>query len=303
MNQSMLTRVRTYLRQRQALGYKLRTEGQMLLNFARFSDGCGHRGPLTKALALRWAARPPHAARLYHARRLEVLRVFARHQAAIEPLTEIPPRHVFGPAHRREAPHLYTSAQILKLLRRAAQLGGKLRPLTYSTLIGLLACTGLRISEALALETRDVDLKQGILLVRKSKYHQTRWVPLHKTVLPPLRCYAQARTKLFPAARHFFVSDRGERFAYTTVRTVFHELAGDLIPNSGRRQVRLHDLRHTFACQVLLRWQRSRKGADGRLVILSRYLGHERVSHTYWYLSATPDLLRETARRFKAPGR
>jgi integrase len=300
VTQSMLSRVRAYLEQRRALGYKLHTEGRMLLNFAYTSDAAGHRGPLTRELALRWAAQPPRADRLYHARRLEVLRVFARHQVALEPSTEIPPRHVFGPAHRRQTPHLYSSGQILHLLRRAAQLQGMLRPLTYRTLIGLLACTGLRISEALALDVRDVDLK-GVLVIRNSKYHQTRLVPLHRTAVPPLRLYAQARGKLFPTARHFFVSDRGERFAYSTVRTVFRELARDLIPNSGRRSVRLHDLRHTFACRVLLRWQRSKGGADGRLVILSRYLGHERASHTYWYLTATPDLLRESARRFDAP--
>jgi integrase len=297
----MLSRVRAYLEQRRALGYKLRIEGQMLINFARAADAAGHRGPLTRELALRWAGQPPLADRLYHARRLEVLRVFACHQVALEPATEIPPRHVFGPAHRRQTPHLYSSAQIHHLLRRADQLQGRLRPLAYRTLIGLLACTGLRISEALALEVRDVDLTQGVLLVRNSKYHQTRWVPLHPTSVPPLRLYARARAKLFPAARHFFVSDRGEQFAYTTVRDVFRELAHGLIPNSGRRKVRLHDLRHTFACQVLLRWQRSKRGAGGRLLILSRYLGHTQVRHTYWYLSAIPELLRETARRFDAP--
>jgi site-specific recombinase XerD len=297
----MLSRVRAYLEQRRALGYKLQTEGAMLLNFARAADAAGHRGPLTRALALRWAAQPLRADRLYHARRLEVLRVFAGHQVALEPATEIPPRHFFGPAHRRQTPHLYSSAQIHLLLRRAAQLQGRLRSLTYQTLIGLLACTGLRISEALALEAGGVDLIQRALLVRDSKYHQARWVPLHPTAVPPLRRYVQARARLYPVARHFFVSDRGERFAYSTVRGVFRELARELIPNSGRRQVRLHDLRHTFACQVLLRWQRSKKGAAGRVLILSRYLGHRQVRHTYWYLSATPELLRETARRFHPP--
>jgi len=301
VNQSMLSRVQTYLEQRRALGYKLRTEGQMLINFARAADAAGHRGPLTRELALSWAGQPPRADRLYHARRLEVLRVFACHQVALEPATEIPPRHFFGPAHRRQTPHLYSSAQIHHLLHRADQLQGRLRPLTYRTLIGLLACTGLRISEALALEAGDVDLTQGALLVRDSKYHQARWVPLHPTAVPPLRLYVQARAKSFPAARHFFVSDRGERFAYTTVRGVFRELARELTSNSNRRQVRLHDLRHTFACQVPLRWQRSKRGADGRVLVLSRYLGHLQVRHTYWYLSATPELLRETVRRFHPP--
>jgi integrase len=143
-----------------------------------------------------------------------------------------------------------------------------------------------------------MDWEEGVLTVRESKYHHTRLVPLHPTALVMLRNYARRRQRRFPGAQHFFVSARGRRFAYSTVRSVFRELACGLTTNSGRRYVRLHDLRHTFACRVLLRWQRSRRGATGRLGVLSRYLGHERVSHTYWYLTAVPELLREAARRF-----
>jgi site-specific recombinase XerD len=187
MNRSMQARVEAYIQLRRNLGYKLRTEAGMLLNFARFADASRHRGPLTQALALRWASQPPQADRLYYARRLEVVRVFARYQAAVEPSTEIPPRHIFGPAHRRRAPHLYSSGDIRHLLYGAAKLPGRLRPKTYRTLIALLACTGLRISEALALELHDVDLKDGVLTVRESKYHHTRLVPLHRSALTPLR--------------------------------------------------------------------------------------------------------------------
>lgn len=298
MRRTMSARAKAYLASRRALGYKLRIEGQMLQNFARYADRAGHRGPLTRSLALRWATLPRDADRLYMARRLEVVRVFAKHQAVIEPATEIPPRHALGPAHRRNAPHLYSPTEVGQLLRRAAHLPGRLRPLTYKTLLGLLACTGLRISEALALQISDVDLEHGVLTVRETKYHHTRLVPLHPTALPPLNHYVRRRQKLFPCAQHFFVSDRGRRFAYTTVRTVFRELADGFVPNSNRRHVRLHDLRHTFACRVLLGWQRSKRGAVGRMTILSRYLGHQRVSDTYWYLSATPELLTEAARRF-----
>lgn len=302
MKRTMLPRVRTYLEQRRALGYKLRIEGQMLLSFARYADRAGHRGPLTRKLALHWAGLPKQATRLYRARRLEVLRVFARHQTAVEPATELPPRYVFGPAHVRRAPHLYSPVQILQLLRRAARLPGRLRPFTYNTLLGLLACTGLRISEALALEVADVDLAQGHILVRESKYHHSRWVPLHPTALARLRRYDRRRRALFPKAQHFFVSDRGRRFAYTTVRIVFRELARELKSAGARPLVRLHDLRHTFACRVLLRWQRSQRGAASRVAILSRYLGHSRVSDTYWYLTAVPELLREAARHCESPG-
>ena len=297
MKTTMHSRVESYLKQRRALGYELRIDGRMLLNFARYADRSGHRGPLTRELALHWAALPKTASRLYWARRLEVVRIFARHQVAIEPTTEIPPRHVFGPAHRRQTPHLYSAAQVRQLLVRAGRLSGRLRPLTYKTLLGLLACTGLRISEALALEVGNVDLEQGCLLVHESKYHHRRWVPLHSTALAPLRRYDRHRRRLFPGAQHFFVSDRGRRFAYTTVRCVFRELAGGMKSTGARPLIRLHDLRHTFACRVLLRWQRSVRGAAGRMAILCRYLGHSRVTDTYWYLTATPKLLNEAARR------
>ncbi len=193
MKPTMYSRVEIYLQQRRALGYRLHTEGRMLLNFARYADRSGHRGPLTRALALRWAALPRTASRLYWARRLEVVRVFAQHQAAVEPATAIPPRHVFGPAHRRQTPHLYGARQVHQLLVRSTRLRGRLRPLSYRTLLGLLACTGLRISEALTLEVGDADLAQGHILVRDSKYHHRRWVPLHPTALAALRHYDRKR--------------------------------------------------------------------------------------------------------------
>lgn len=301
MKQTILSRVRRYLAHRRSFGYKLRTEGQMLLNFARYAGRIGHSGPLTQQLALRWANLPKTADPLYRARRLEVVRCFAKYQAGLEPQTEIPPRHILGPSHRRKTPHLYAPSQVRLMLIRAGKLDGSLRPKTYRTLIGLLASTGLRISEALSLSINDVDLQQATLTVRESKYHHTRLLPLHSTVLAQLRRYACLRLKRFPLAQHFFVSDRGQRFAYSTVKGVFLELSQGINPAPGWRRVRLHDLRHTFACRVLLQWQRSKRGAVGRIPVLSRYLGHRRVNDTFWYLSAFPELISETAKRFKPP--
>jgi integrase len=108
--------------------------------------------------------------------------------------------------------------------------------------------------------------------------------------------YHKVRTQLYPHAQHFFVTERGRRLAYTTARTMFRKLAAGIEPNSARAHIRLHDLRHSFACRVLRRWQRSKKGAVGRVAVLSRYLGHQRVTDTYWYLTATPELLHEAAK-------
>jgi len=296
MKKSMLSKVQAYLAHRRALGYQLKSEGQQLLDFARYVDALGHRGPLTNRLAVKWACLPKSVDRLWWARRLEIVRTFAKHLLQSEPQTQIPPRHWLGPAHRRRSPHLYTGAQIQQLLHRAGQLKGQLPPHTWQTLIGLLACTGLRISEAMRLKTSEVDWKQSLLIIRKSKFGKTRLVPLHPSALPPLREYARRRQELFPLAQHFFVSETGNRLAHSTVGQTFTELRKG-IPFS-RRPPRLHDLRHTMASEVLQRWQSSRQGAANRILILSRYLGHGHVEDTYWYLTALPQLLADAAQRF-----
>lgn len=292
----MLSKVRAYLAQRRALGFQLKCEGRQLLNFAGYVDGLAHRGPLTRQLAIGWACLPPSADRLCWARRLEIVRVFAQHLLVIEPQTQVPPRHLFGPAHRRRSPHLYTSAQVQQLLRRAGQLKGRLRPHTWQTLIGLLACTGLRIAEAMHLKPCDVDWKQSLLIIRESKNGKARLVPLHPTAMPRLRAYARRRQDLFPFAEYFFVSEGGTPLAATAVGHTFIQLRKG-IPFT-RRPPRLHDLRHPMASSVLARWLASRKGAVNRVLILSRFLGHTNVEDTFWYLTAFPEVLAEAAQRF-----
>lgn len=293
----MLARVRDYLKERRALGFRLRVEGRMLEDFGRFADRRGHRGPLTRKLAVRWSALPKAADRLYHARRLEVVHTFAKYLTISEPKTQVGPRNLFGPAHRRPDPYIYSSSEITELMLRAQDLSGNLRPETMRTLIGLIAATGLRISEALHLDVRDVDLEEGVLTVRCSKFRKTRLVPLHPTVMAPLKAYARKRQRTFPLVDAFFVSERGTRLSHSTAVHIFGELRKGV--GSGRRAPRLQDLRHTFTCEVLLRWQRNRAGVGNRITILSRYLGHGHVTDTYWYLSALPQLMAEAGKHFR----
>jgi integrase len=290
----MLRKVRAYLARRRALGFQLKCEGLQLQNFACYADRLSHRGPLTTRLAISWACLPKAADRLYWARRLEIVRTFAQHLAITEAGTQIPPRYLFGPAHRRPSPHLYTSAQVQQLLRRAGKLEGRLWPHTWQTLIGLLACTGLRISEAMHLRPEDVIWPDALLVIRESKYGKTRLVPLHPSALAPLRAYDRRRQRQFPLAQYFFVSERGKRLAPSTVGGTFDRLRKGL--PFHRRPPRLHDLRHTMASRVLQRWLTSRKGAINRVLILSRYLGHGHVEDTYWYLTALPQLLADAAK-------
>jgi integrase len=302
----MADRVEEYLAYRQALGYQLRKQGQRLRSFARFADQAGHRGPLTVDIALRWARQPAQAARPYQAQRLAVVRTLARYLAAREPGTEVPPRDLLGPAHARRPAFIYSEANVAALMAAARALGPPkaLPPLTYATLIGLLACTGLRIGEALALRRDDIDWSKAVLTVRQTKFHKSRLVPLHPSALGPLRDYAVARDRHHPPLRDspFFVSATGRPLYDETVRQAFHVLLQQAMPGvapAGRVRPRLHDLRHTFAVGRLLAWYRD--GADIHQAIdqLSAYLGHAKVSSTYWYLTGVPELLALAAERFE----
>ena len=302
---SMLAKVEQYLAFRRGLGYRLRIEGQLLLKFAAFADAAEHRGPLTIELALQWARLPEGCDRLYFARRLEVVRCFSRHLAVTEPNTQVPPRGMLGPAHRRTAPYIYTEAEVAALMAGAERLSpsGGLRPRTYATLIGFLACTGLRISEALRLICSDADLDHGIVKVRETKFRKTRLVPVHATAAAALRTYADARDRFVtdPRCDRFFVSDHGQPLPYSTVRNVFRRLCTSLrITGDGRRRPRLHDLRHTFACRRVEEWYDRGAELEHAVSALSVYLGHVKVSDTYWYLTATPGLMARAAQRFES---
>jgi integrase len=301
---SMIAKVRQYLAFRRGLGYKLRIEGYLLEQFARYADRTGHRGALTVDLALRWARLPHGADRLYLARRLEIVRCFARHLAAVEPATQIPARQLLGPAHRRTTPYIYSSAEVAALMAAAQQLtpAGGLRPHTYATLIGLLACAGLRISEALRLRRSDVDCERGVLTIWETKFGKSRIVPLHPTASHALSVYARERDRRIAHAQseHFFVSAGGERLPYSTVRRVFRTLCVGLRINGLARQPRLHDLRHSFACRRVEQWYDAGIHLPHAVSALSVYLGHAKVSDTYWYLTATPDLMARAAARFES---
>jgi len=301
----MTLQAEQYIAMRRQLGYQIRTEGQQLLAFARWADRIGHRGPLTIDLALRWARLPKSASPLYWARRLEIVRCFARHRAMFDPGTQVPPQRLLGPAHQRRDPYIYSSRQIQQLLASAGKLAPRkgLRPMTYRTLLGLLACTGLRISETLKLRRKDADLERGLLLIGPSKFCPGRTLPLHPTTVRALRQYADFRDRYHPLAgtNVFFLSESGKALAYSTVRTVFRRICQQRgwVARPNQPAPRLHDLRHTFACQNLLRWHRQGKDIEHAILNLSNYLGHRKIADTYWYLTGTPELLAIAGRRFE----
>jgi integrase len=304
---TMVARVEAYLHTRRKFGFQLRIEGRELLRFARYADSSGHRGVVTTTLALNWAQEAKAASPLYRARRLEIVRCFAKYQLGVEPETEVPPTGILGPAHRRTTPYIYSPSELVQLVKAASSIPSKrgLRAKTYATLLGLLACTGLRISEARRLKCADVDLELGTLRIRETKFKKSRIVPLHPSARLKLRQYVALRDRIVPPVvdATFFTSESGHALADRTV----HQVLGDVIqsvvtPANLTRRPRIHDLRHTFACCRLLEWYRKGANIDQCVAALSTYLGHAKVSDTYWYLTGIPELMSLAAVRFERFG-
>jgi integrase len=306
MTKSMHHLVQEYLEERRGLGFALTVPGSQLQAFARFADASCHRGPLTRQLITRWARdEAKRATPLTWATRIEAVRPFAKHRARVEPGTYVPDADTFGPSRRRLAPHLYTDQEIVDLLAAAGRLAPKrtLRPATYRTLLGLIAATGLRLSEALRLTCADVDLDAGLLTVRQTKFAKSRLVPLHPTAVRALKQYLAVRRRHVPAVQNgpFLVSTKGTPPHKRTVHYVFDRLRRQLgwTARGGHAAPRIHDLRHTFICRRVRLWHEHGTDIDNAMVALSTYVGHAKVSDTYWYLTAAPDLMSVAGRRFE----
>ena len=225
--------------------------------------------------------------------------------SAIEPRTEIPPAGLLPHRYRRRPPHIYSDAEIEKLLRRTQQLPSPkgLRAHTYTTLFGLLLATGMRVNEALGLDRQDVDLKVGILHIRRTKFGKSRYVPVHSSTVKALKKYNETRDRLF-AAPHtpaFFISERGRRITEWIARYTFAKVSQQVGLRTGAKGhghgPRLQDMRHRFAARTLIHWYRAGLDVERELPKLTTYLGHVHVNDTYWYLEAVPELLQLATER------
>jgi integrase/recombinase XerD len=292
-----------YLSLRRSLGFKLHDVGSALMRFLAFCETEGAT-VVTVDLARRWAT-STNASPARAAWRLHVVRDFAVHHQASDPRTEIPSKDLFPYRYHRKNPYLYSDVELGRLLKAARELppGKGLRNRTYPTLFGLLATTGLRVGEALALDGTDIDGQAGMLLVRQSKFRKSRLVPVHASTVDRLRQYQEERDRIYPAPKTsaFFVSEGGRRLPYPTVRPIFRRLCEQLglRGSSTSRRPRIHDLRHRFAVNTLIRWYQEGADVERCLPRLSTYLGHSSYEHTYWYLTAVPELLRLAAERLE----
>jgi integrase len=300
--QEIPAQVEEYLAARRAVGFELQGEAYQLRAFARFvCEQCG-TAVLTTDSVLQWVQSAAAPGPVTAARRVEVLRPFLKHCRQFDPQCPAIALDHCGPGHRRLSPHIYTEAEIEALLAAARELKPDgWRPFTYATLFGLLAATGLRLSEALDLQRTDLNIESSCLTIRQTKFKKSRLVPIHASTGKVLADYQNAVCGMPRQSDTdaVFLTREGRRIPKRSVSTTFQRLRDRLgwVARGGHPQPRIHDLRHTFICQALLRGQRDNQ-IDHVVEAISTYVGHAKVSDTYWYISATPALMSEASQRF-----
>ena len=296
---SLAPQLDRYLSVRRSLGYDLRTDERILRRFVRFADRASATH-IDTALFLRWDASLPEVSGGTRATRLSKVRLFAQWLSGIDPANEVPPRGLLPGRLNRPRPHIYTEAEIGAIIAAARALPSiyGLRALTCSTLFALLAVTGLRISEALALDRSDLDAAAGVLRVRRGKLGKERLLPLDPGVVARLVDYLGERDRLLGhRAQPLFVTDKGARLTHCGARYNFARACQDigLRPLQRYRRhgrgPRIHDLRHTFAVRTMMGWYRAGKDPAREMIRLTTWLGHSDPSSTFWYLEAVPELL------------
>lgn len=294
--------LRDYLALRRALGFKLKRYGMLLPGFVA-SVEASESPVITSTLAVAWATEPPRVTAKWAAARLAMVRAFASYAQTLDPRTEVPPQELLPhPPRRRLPPYVYSDEEIEVLMAATASITDPFRALTLRTVIGLLASTGMRVGEAIALDCREVDFEEGVVTVRDGKFGKSREVPLHPQTVRALELYAQRRDRHFRAAfsEAFFLSLVGTRLFYNNIHRIFFDLVTETgLADRGPRRPRIHDLRHTFAIRTLIDWYRAGLDVEQQLPRLSTYLGHVNPSSTYWYLSAVPELLGVAAQRLE----
>jgi integrase/recombinase XerD len=290
--------VEDYLRLRRALGFKLERAGHLLPQLVAYLEAAG-AATVTSELAIAWARLPGHTQPNHWAQRLAIARGFARYLQALDPATEVPPPGVFPTRRHRPTPFLWSQRDICRLLEGTRALRPALRAATYEALFGLLATCGMRVGEAVGLDRDDVDLRAGVITIRHAKFDRPRLVPLHPTVTEALSRYTTERDRLCPRprARAYFVSSAGTRLDRSGVAKTLRTITTSLGMRTESVHPRAHDLRHSFAVDTLIRWQRSGLSVDEHIATLSTYLGHVSPADTYWYLSASPELMGLAAQR------
>lgn len=295
-----------YLSLRRSLGFKLINVENVLRSFIAFAEkeSSSH---ITTNLVLRWLESSTAKESATLAYRLNMVRHFAIWRSAVDDRTEVPPKDLMPYRYQRKPPYIYSNEEIEKLVGAARKLPSPkgLRGPTYATLFGLIAVTGMRISETVSLNRQDVDFVERVISIRESKFRKSRILPVHATTRDALSDYATKRDCVFPTLKTaaFFVSERGTRITHWAARDNFAVVSrhiGIRKKIKGKRigcGPRIHDMRHRFAAQTLVDWYRAGSNVEREIHKLSTYLGHTHINDTYWYLEAVPELLELATQR------
>jgi integrase len=296
-----------YLSMRRAMGFKVEGLSKLLLSFVAFCEARGATH-VQNDLAVEWATATikVRVNDALFARRMDAVRIFARYQHALDPVTQIPAEAICNRRYRPREPNVFSEAEVLALLAASDTLSPRFKAVTWRTLIGLLAATGMRPGEACRLTVSDIDLANGVVQVLQTKFDKSRLVFIHPTTATVLGHYLQVRRDwVGPTARAcpaVFVNSRREAINPDRLGVTFRQIvaAAGITTAPGHRPPRLHDVRHTFAVTTLLDWYHDGHDVQARLPLLSTWLGHVDPASTYWYLHAVPELLAHAARRLDA---
>ena len=301
---SLAKHLKAYLHLRRSLGFKLRVQAGLLARFVDFARQ-KKASIITAKLALSWATGAQGCQPAQWANRLGMVRRFARYVSGVDARTEIPAQELLPLRLHRKAPYLYSDGEVCRLIEAIRLLPDPLdlRAASYATMLGLLSVTGMRVSEVIGLDRQDVDLKQGLLTVRNAKFGKSRLVPIHRTTQSKLQDYERLRDGCYPRPRtaSFFLSERGTRPTDCSFRHWFIVASRKigLRGTTDSHGPRIHDLRHCFAVKTILNWYRRGIDVEAHLPELTTYLGHGHVTDTYWYISATPELLKLATQRLE----
>lgn len=299
-----ITLVESYLLERRQLGYSLISEGHYLQNFALFTER-ERATTLSVSLALRWANLAPSGSDIAIARRFSILRPFSRYLSCRGYDSVLLPTHFVGPTHRRLSPFIFHDSDIVRLMAASDKLIplNGLRPDTIKTLVGLLVASELRPGEAVRLQTEDVNLNKGVLTILNSKGWKQRVIPISPTTKMALQAYSERRKALNPLSQtgFFFEFDNCQPLNINSADYAFKVIrkAIGLPVKLNGQQPRLYDLRHTFVCRRVIDWYRTGENINNHIAQLSHYLGHKKVSDTYWYITAIPELMACAANKVK----
>jgi integrase len=298
----MFSKACQYIEYRKKLGFRVGIDGYFLKSFGKYADTRAPGKPLSVKVALEWATLP-QTSKMYHTSRLRALRSFAKHLWADEPKTEIIPSNLLRSHMARRQPYIYSPDEIMRLMNVTTNSRPRsIENTTFSTIIGLLACTGMRIGEVLALNCCDIDLEKQVISVQWSKKLPVRYLPLSKTVVAKLQEYKRLRNDAFPgnSCARFFMNFEGKELKYSVFRGRWKwALKKTGIGSTSIARPRAHDFRHTFACNFLHQAYQKNMDMNVAVHLLSVYLGHSHIRDSYWYLTGVPDLMRLCCVRFE----